>query len=201
MRIETIRVLADWLIDKNNVGFGINTLLPRVPVDQGDAPPKQIAAYLDPMFPDTTIAVFDETRHPWVIARTDSPVLPALYIMSEGPTRVKGMAWPNGQIRETIGGCVTTVRYVTSEANIPKALVDGDYVLRAVTRSVLALALDTLTNGQASPGDAARTRNGMRIVTSEDAMEYWPVTGAVGNGMVAGGLKIRWRVRDQNSSF
>lgn len=50
MRVEVVRIIADWLADAT---YGVNAMLAEVPRDNGDPQPA-----------DVTIA--DETRHDWV---------------------------------------------------------------------------------------------------------------------------------------
>jgi hypothetical protein len=197
VRIEVTRAIADWLMDAQGLGHGVNTFVQTVPVDSGDDLPPQIAPYADPKYPASTIAVFDDTRHLFVINREEPPVWPAIYVMSQGKISMQGMAWPNGFIRQTMlgTGVELAIRYITNQGDWLLAKQQGEYTLRAVVRSLQILALD------APAGDAARLRNGIRLVLIENSLDYYPVIEAVGNGWAAGGVVSRWMVRDQNALF
>lgn len=189
MRIELIRVLADWL------GTDVNTRIAAVPVDGGDSQPAPIAGYTDTTYPTpNNLAIFDVTRHPWVSDYTqDPPATPALYIGSHTPLLMKGEPTPDGQVRLPQVPLKVVVAYIADGSNNAAAIRDGEYTLRAVARSIRELDKNTNAN--------TRLRNGVNIVLVEGAMEFWPVWGSVGNARLAGSLVLNYHVRDQNPSF
>lgn len=193
MRLEIVRAVADWLIDKGGAGFGVNAYIPTVPIDTGDNRPDTIAGFSSSDFPNTTIGVFDP-RHPWVAEGKEPPVYPALYVMAQGRLLLEGAPNPSGQIRRTLGsGAEITIRYVTQNTDKAAAMQAGEYTLRAVVRSLRQL--------DSNDNQAARTRNGIYMELSMDPIEYWPVQGSVGNARVAGAILVRYLARDGMPSF
>jgi hypothetical protein len=189
MRIETCRILADWLLQPEPIG--INHWIPLVPRDAGDAQPPLIAPFTSADYA-ATLAVFDETRHPWVTEKQESPASPAIYIMTEGEFDLAGEATPNGQVRKSEQPIVVVARYLNAQQDITTALRHGEYTLRAMMRAFREL----MTNQNAS----YRDRNGIQIETIESAI-YMPVIETVGNAQVAGAVVLNLNMRDVNNTF
>lgn len=195
MRLEVVRMVADWLIDAAGNNLGINAFIPKVPVDVGDEPPDLIPAFDSADYPATKIAVFDESRHQIVLERKEPPKTPALYVTSQGVVSLTGEPWPNGQVRETVAPLKIVVRYLTANANLVNGLRDGEYTLRAVARSLRALSENNAI------ADAARERNGIQLIVGLNPMEFYPVVGAAGNARISGALLLNYKARDMTSDF
>ena len=185
MRIETVRITADWL---KRSDFGVNHYLSLVPRDAGDPKPPAI-----PEQEDAGTAIFDETRHPWVADKQDPPIFPCIYITGEGGIEMEGEPTPDGQIRETVAPLVVIARYVTNDADTMRAIRDAEYTLRAILRSLRELVKNT--------NFAARTRNDICVIQMLDPAIYFPVIEAVGDSRVTGAIGINYQVRDAAPSF
>lgn len=172
MRLETVRIIAEWLQDATN---GVNTKLASVPRDEGDPVPPSIEA------------IYDVTRHDWVVLRDDPPKVPCLYVMSEGGVLMTGEEM-TGTFRETQEPFAITVRYVRQGGvSLAAATRDGDYTLRAVMRSVFELMKGTNV--------ARRTRNSV-CITTLDRATYVPIIEDVGNQQVTGAAVLEFTIRD-----
>lgn len=185
MRIETLRIVGDWLARDD---YGVNAYLTQVPRDAGDPVPPQIASWQGEQ-----LAVFDATRHVWVAERQDAPAVPSLYVIGEDVISLTGEASPDGQVRRTVTPIIVTVRYLTARSDTVAALRDGEYTLRAVVRSLKELFLNA--------NDAARIRNGACLTAMVDPVTYAPVVESIGNHRVAGGVVLNLDGRDADPSF
>lgn len=194
-RLELVRTIADWLGSGTAPNQEILVRMLAVPVDAGDSQPPPIQAYTDTTYPAPgNLAIFDETRHPWVADYTmNVPGAPALYLAAHMPIMMKGEATPDGQVRLIESPAKVAIGYISQNSNPAAAIRDGCYTLRAVARSVRELS----KNAQAN----TRLRNFINIVLVRGAMEFWPVYGAIGNAKLAGALVLNYEVRDQNPSF
>jgi len=174
MRLEAVRIIADWLL---NASFGVNTYIPLVPKDAADAAVPLISAWTDPATAQVSaLAVFDETRHAWAGNRLVDPP----------PT-------PDGQIRRTMTGVQVGIMYQSADSDLARAVTNGDYVLRAVQRSLRELSKNA--------NEGNRKRNGVLLQQFEDPMELYPIVEAVGETYVAGVLLVNCKMRDYNPSF
>lgn len=181
MRLEVVRMVADWLRDPTN---GVNAQIPGVPRDEGDEQPPEMPVVESE--DGESPAIYDATRHEWVARRQDPPNLPCLYITTEGPVDLHGEELTNNY-RDTESPMVVAVRYLVAETDLHKGIAAGEYTLRAALRSIKAL--------MAQENDSARTRN-LVCVYALDRASYHPVTEAVGNSRVAGALTLEFSVRD-----
>ena len=192
MRLEAVRIIADWLL---NASFGVNTYIPLVPKDAADAAVPLISAWTDPATAQVSaLAVFDETRHAWAGNRlVDAPATPGLTVFSRGRLLVEGEPTPDGQIRRTMTGVQVGIMYQTADSDLARAITNGDYVLRAVQRSLRELSKNA--------NEGNRKRNGVLLQQFEDPMELYPIVEAVGETYVAGVLLVNCKMRDYNPSF
>lgn len=187
MRLELLRMLTKALKDQN---IGVNHFIPIVPRDADDeAPP------LLPEVAERGIAVFNDTEDDFVAGHKDPPVSPAIYVLGEGPLEVQGEPTPDGQIRDTQSPAIITIRYVTDEPNLAKAIRDGEYTLRAVMRSLREL----MKNQYAA---TLRTRGSICLIGAfEGPSIYFPVMDSVGKCTVTGAIGLNLTVRDAAPSF
>lgn len=192
MRLETVRMVADWL---QNTSFGVNNYLATVPRDAGDPVPPLISAWTDPDRAQVqALAIFDETRHKWAANRQEEPpATPGLSVIAQGRILTSGEATPDGQIRATTAPVQIAIRYLTVNANLARAVQDGDYTMRAVARSIREFCRSSNEN--------ARKRNNVLIVLPEDPMEFYPIVEVVGDARVAGALVVNFQVRDYAPAF
>lgn len=192
MRLEAVRIVADWLLHATK---GVNAYIPSVPKDAADPAVPLLSAWTDPVTAQVqALAVFDETRHAWAANRlADPPATPCLSVLSQGRLLVEGEPTPDGQIRRTTTGVQVAIRYLTADADLARAVANGDYVLRAVQRSLRELSKNA--------EEASRKRNGVMLVLFEDPMELYPIVEAVGETYVAGALVVNCKMRDYNPSF
>lgn len=188
MRLEAIRIVADWLKDTANAG--VNHYIPLVPLDTEDA---GMTVPLIGTDNKGVLGVYDITRHPWVANKQVPPVAPALYIMGEGGVEAQGEPTPDGQIRATKSPLVVVARYLTANSDSVLAQVHGEYTLRAVLRSLRELMKNT--------NAMARTRNGILLEAMLDPVVIYPITETVGAFRVSGAIGINFHVRDVNPSF
>jgi len=187
-RLEVERVVADWLISDVNARIAV------VPRDSADPVPPAIAAFSDPLYPNTLIGVFDPTRHPWVAEKKEPPVSPALYVMCQGPVLMMGEPYPAGQIRATTAPIRVAIRYLTTNRDAAVARRDGCYTLRGVARSLRQLD----KNEQSETG---RLRNSIWFVLGEDPIEFHPVIETIGNARVSGAVVVHYLARDGAPEF
>lgn len=181
MRLEVVRMVADWLRDPTN---GVNAQIPNVPLDEGDEMPPLIPVVESE--DGEAPAIYDATRHEWVARRQDPPNLPCLYITTEGPVDLNGEEM-TGTYNDTETGMVVAVRYLVAEADLQKGIAAGEYTLRAVKRAMKVF--------MAQEHDADRTRNFICIYAL-DRVSYHPVVEGVGQSRVAGALTLEFNVRD-----
>lgn len=182
MRLELVRITADWLKDTT---YGVNAKIPGVERDAGDAVPPLIADWTPESGP-ATIAVFDETRHDWVARKQAPPARPALYVMAEGGVDLAGEV--GTYIRDTTRPAVVIIRYVSDKADRAVQITDAEYTLRAVVRSLREL----MRNANV----AARTRNNVAIELMQDPVTLAPVIEAVGEYRVTGAVVVNYQARD-----
>lgn len=195
MKLEATRIICDWLIDSNNAGHGVNSYLATVPRDAGDPAPDPIAGYSDAGFPNTTIAVFDDTRHPWVGEAKEPPAWPALYVKTQGVLRVQGEPYPDGAIRATVSPLQIAIRYISQDTDMARAIRNGNYTMRAVLRSLREL------DKESTVGDNARLRNGIYLVLAQGPTEIYPVMGSVGQARIYSAMLVNYLVRDGLPSY
>lgn len=180
MRLEAVRIVADWLKDPTN---GVNALLPGVLRDIGDDLPPLLAEG-----PDDLAAVYDVTRHEWVRKRQDPPARPCLYITTEGSFDLHGEEMV-GTYVDTKTSVIVIVRYLAARSNTEKGTTDGEYTIRAIRQSIKRL----MQQGN----DPARTRNGIAVFNWARCT-YYPVTETIGEHMVSGAVALHFDVRDAN---
>lgn len=194
MRIETTRIIADWLLHATK---GANHYIPLVPRDGGDPAPPLLAAWVDPDTRHTQVtqfAVFDDTRHPWVIKKGEViPATPCLFVALVGPIDVTGEPWPNGDFRTTTTPAQVVIGYITDNEDLFAAVRDGEYTLRAVARSMREL--------MKNENEASNLRNGVRIIAMQPPMRYIPMNEVVGGGRMSGGLLVTLEAEDGTPSF
>lgn len=183
MRLELCRITADWM---KHATLGINAKIPGVERDAGDAVPPDVAAWTPESGP-ATIAVFNQADHDWVLDKKAPPASPALYVVAEMPIEMVGEVMTIQRRTERDG--VVMVLYITDKSDKAVALRDGEYTLRAATRSWKEL----MKNDNA----AARTRNNI-CIEATTTITYVPVTEAVGSHRLAGALVINCRAIDAN---
>lgn len=184
MRLEIVRMIADWLLDST---YGVNAYLPSVPRDVGDSAPPNIADW------NSTLAVFDETRHLWVVQREPPPAVPALYVMCDSPVNMIGQPYPNGDVRTTNNPVAIAIRYLTSQSDRVQAHVDGEYTLRGVLRSIAELMKNA--------NEASRTRNSIQLIAAVDPTVYFPIEETVGESTVSGAVLLNVEARDVSPSY
>jgi len=191
-RLEVERMVADWLGGSGT----INAYISSVPRDGGDAAPPAIAAYTasgigNDVATPGNLAIFDPTRHEVAALMKEPPTYPALYVGCQGPILFKGEPTPAGQIQYASAPVKLVVRYITSNTNAAAARRDGDYTLRAISRSLRALS-------KTMP----LIRNGINVILREDPLEFYPVLASIGNiGRVAGAVVTNWDIRDQQPEY
>lgn len=172
MRLETVRIVADWL---THATLGVNAQLPNVPRDEGDPEPPELEA------------IYDVTRHNHVVLRDDPPRQPCLYLTTERGIVLAGEEM-SGTHRETVEPFAVVVRYLrVGGVDLAQAVQDGDYTLRAMMRSVMAL----MENANAD----SRIRNSVCLVELERAT-YVPIIEDVGNTQVTGATVLDFKIRD-----
>lgn len=171
MRLETVRIVADWLHDD---GLGVAAKLATLPLDAGDVRPITI--------PPTSI--LDETRHlaaAW--RRFEGVALPALMVTG---VEVRHLDPEIVQINAYADAEVTIqVRY--AERSVTAATMQhGDYVIRAVIASLRELHM----NAQAD----ARTRNSVQLVSCLDLVEQG-IYEEVDDAWLVAAVQVRYLVR------
>lgn len=171
MRLEVVRIVADWLADGTN---GVNALLPGIPLDGGDSTPPVIAS------------IVDETRS-GVAARRHFPEdhpTPALFVFTGRDARLMGEVHTHlrdAEISVTIG-------YVQKAATTENGLRDAFYTMRAVERSLKKL--------QEQANEASRTRNNIAIIAAREFV-YPNVFAEVGGLVMTAGVEAVYElVRD-----
>jgi len=184
VRLELLRITADWM---KHATFGINAKIPGVERDAADAQPPAIAAWT-PEGGAATIAVFNQADHDWVLDKQAPPAVPAIYVVCELPLEMDAEVMTI-QRRTSRPGTVMLL-YITDKSDKAVALRDGEYTLRAATRSLRELMRQA--------NDAARTRNNVCIEAAENPLIYVPVTEAVGSHRLAGAIVINYRAKDAN---
>lgn len=190
MRVELTRMVADWLLHPD---FGVNRYLDTVPRDAGDPGPPLVAAWADPDQPQVSpVAVFDDTRHRWVVRREDPPAMPCLLVGVTAPIELTGEPYPDGQFRMTTADVELAIAYMTQQEDEVVAIRDGEYTLRAVARSLREL----LRNDQ----DAARLRNSVRLIAAP-TLRYVPLVAVVGAGRVSGAVVLSVHAEDGAPSW
>lgn len=163
----------------------------RFPKDVADPFPPPIAEWTDPITPQPQkgLAVYDETRHDWASNRLmDPPTTPALSVIVQDRIQVTGEATPDGQIRRTHGPIQLAIRYLTANVDLAEGVRDGDYIVRAVIRSLRELSRNQ--------NEEARKRNSVLLELFEDPTEIYPIIEAVGDTYVAGAVVVNCRMRD-----
>lgn len=148
MRLEAVRIIADWLQDAT---YGVNAKLDVLAYDSGDAQPSDIAT------------VADETRNASAaFRRFDGLTLPALIVTV--PVDPEYRDGEQMQAPERIDGYVTVqIRYAERTLAGDDAIANGNYVVKAVLASLREL--------HKNDNVASRTRNSVRLVSCEDLRE------------------------------
>lgn len=144
MRLEAVRIVADWL---GHPSLGVNARLAVMPLDGGDPRPAPVAAILD------------ETRHAAAaFRRFDGVPLPALLVLvtEDAALRDGEILQPGDRADATL---TVTVRYATRAWDAATAMSDGYYVSRAVIGALRRLHDEDQV--------AARTRGAIRLVSCE----------------------------------
>ena len=181
MRLELVRMTAAWL---KNATYGVNAKIPGVERDVGDVQPPDIAAWTPESGP-ATLAIYDQADHDFMLEKKAPPASPALYVVCELPIEMIGEVMTIH--RRTTRDATVMVLYITDKSNRAEALRDGEYTLRAATRSLR----DLLRN----ENYAARTRNNICIEVASN-ITYVPVTETIGSCRLAGALVITYRAID-----
>lgn len=138
-------MVADWLASAGP--YGVNARLATLPLDGSDAAPTPI------------VSILDETRHvAAAFSRFDGVPLPALLVgVVEDPTLRDGEILQPGDRAD--GTITVAIRYAARALMAPAALADAHYVAKAVLASLRRLHDEDQV--------AARTRNGVRLVSCE----------------------------------
>lgn len=139
MTTEFLRVIADWLTGDH--AASVNTLLPLIDRDAGDAQPP-------------AVTVYDATRHGFVARRVlakkgDDVTWPLLTVMLLNDLELDGEVMTT--YRDGRGSAL--VLYAHKEVDTELALAAGGYTMRAVLQSIAEL--------NAPANVAARTRHGV----------------------------------------
>lgn len=184
MRTAVVHMISDWA---KGAQFGVNPYIPKVPRVPGDPVPPLLATH------DGAAAIFDETRHLWVVEKKPPPVAGAsIYVMTELPIELAGMPTPDGQVRDTESPMVVSARYLVQDSDSIRRVRNGEYTLRAMLRSIREL----LSNANA----ASRVLADIALIEIQTAT-YIPMDETVGNFTAAGALVLGLAVRDCNPSF
>lgn len=172
MIVETQRIWSDWLKDSGN---GVNAHLLQIPLDGTDPRPAPVAF------------IGDQTRDK-VVARWEQPLdFPAIYVTMDGPAIGQGEV---SQIHRDFDDVVIAIRLLVKNPDTQESVRDTFYYLRAIVRSVKALA----HNDQAPE----RNRGGIYVGTVK-AITYGRWSEAVGSATATGAVTITHNVRDKQT--
>lgn len=167
MRVEVIRIVADWLA---HADYGVNAMLAEVPRDVGDAQPANV-----------TIA--DETRDGWV-ARGAAPrsisedaVIVAVSTVQDGTfdgiDLATAFTWQPGEVP-------VAIRVIHRDVQSADGNLNAGITVRAARWSLNVLRSHTHT--------ASRIRN--KVQLHEITMREIPVHAALGDVVVSGALLL-----------
>lgn len=173
MRVEVIRIIADWL---ENATYGVNGMLLQVPRDAGDAKP-------------ANVVIRDETRDSWV-ARGVAPrlvsaseVIVAVSSFQEGSIEgldtLTGYTWQPGELP-------VVIRVIRQDVDSAVANLDSGITTRAVRWSLNLLRRHQNT--------ASRIRN--KVQLHEFTMTEIPVHAALEDVVVSGAVLLRCNAID-----
>jgi len=177
MHVEITRLITGWLEHKE---FGVGVLLPNVPRQKlkggTDTAPEKPAVFND--------VDFDITK----VAGIDPPIVPALVVISDIDLRGGNVAQPKSPSIEY--AAVVGIGYYAEEVEKPRNLRDGNYVLRAVLRSLRLY--------QESPERSKdyRELNAIRITTMT-GLTIQRVAGAVPKSRLFGIVFADFKIMDK----
>ena len=173
MKIETLRVIAEWLDDAT---YGVNALLPNVPLDGSDTVPPDVFVL---NAADDPHAALDQIP-------TDVDELPALivtlYTSPVDQVVPASQPWPPDAQVDVV------IRYAGRNVQSEIGVRDESYTMRAVWRSV-ALLMTT------SAGLTARSRNSVQVV-GVSAMRELTLDRPHADAVMTGAVLVTCRVRD-----
>lgn len=173
MKIETCRIIADWL---EHATYGVNAMLDTVPLAGADVVPDDVTVF---NAADDKMAALRQIP-------TDATELPALVVMLE-PSAIE-QAFPANQPFPPDAQVDVLIRYEAKDSTTQKAVRDESYTTRAIWRSIGQLM-------NTSAGNTARSRNSIQLYGIV-GMRALTLDAPTQDAVMSGGVMLSLRVRD-----
>lgn len=173
MILDTVRAWSDWL---GNGTYGVNALIPGLPLDGTDAAPPMLAA------------IVDETRSGPASRRMIPETLPALIVRLQEASDLSPSVGPNVEHRDA--DVVVATLYAANATSTEQGYRAAYYTLRAVQRS-----LAKFFDASIAVANTARLRNNVTIYSAK-ALQHITNFSALEDTDILAGLFITFQVRD-----
>ena len=170
MILEAIRIVADWLDDRDN---GVNARLGALEQDTDDPQPPDV------------VKVLDTTRD----GELDQAIpmdWPVLVVSSDTPAGVRGDVATDYRDADRI---TIAVRYVTGDPDNPEAKREALYTVRVIVKAIR----DLMRNDNV----ASRTRNSVCLIATT-GLQYGETFEELETGATIAAVSVDFYARDQS---